>query len=153
MRSVHPCRRRVLLCSTVLDWPAAWGVEERSCAVAGLAAAGVALVASAAVGLVKNICKNKLLQVRAAAEAAQGWPAATEGTGWLARPPSSHRPRCFPCQVLCTGAAVVAYYYPKPWTFPSLIVIGGLVTLVVMRKETIKVGVCGLVGGVGCVRV
>lgn len=35
------------------------------CVGAGLAAAGVALVASAAVGLVKNICKGKLLQVGA----------------------------------------------------------------------------------------
>ncbi|EFN55707.1 hypothetical protein CHLNCDRAFT_35448 [Chlorella variabilis] len=71
---------------------------------AGLAAAGVALVASAALGLVRNICKGRLLQV------------------------------------LCTVAAVIAYYYPKPWTFPSLIVAGGLITLVAMRKNEIKVG-------------
>lgn len=69
---------------------------------AGLAAAGIALVAGAALALVRNICKGRLLQV------------------------------------LCTIAAVVAYYYPKPWTFPSLIVIGGLVTLVAKRKDVIK---------------
>lgn len=49
---------------------------------------------------------------------------------------------CCP-QVLCTGAAVVAYYYPKPWTFPSLIVIGGLVTLVFKRKEVVKASARG----------
>lgn len=42
-------------------------------------------------------------------------------------------------QVLCTGAAIVAYYWPKPWTFPALIVIGGLVTLVAKRKDVVKV--------------
>lgn len=42
--------------------------------------------------------------------------------------------------MLCTVAAVIAYYYPKPWTFPSLIVAGGLITLVAMRKNEIKVG-------------
>ena len=46
---------------------------------AGLAAAGIALVAGAAKGLVRNICKGRLLEV------------------------------------LCTLAAVVAYYWPEPW--------------------------------------
>jgi len=31
--------------------------------------------------------------------------------------------------VLCTVAVVVAYYWPKPYTFPCLIIAGGLVTL------------------------
>ena len=60
-------------------------------------------MASAAQGLVRNICKGRLLQC------------------------------------ICVGSAVVAYYWPQPWTFPSLIIIGGLVTLVAMRKQVIKV--------------
>lgn len=85
--------------SKVLDNPPEW-LEGL---VAGLAAAGIALVASAALHLVRNICKGRLLQV------------------------------------LCTGAAIVAFYWPKPWTFPALIVIGGLVTLVAKRQDVIKV--------------
>ncbi|GAB4823068.1 hypothetical protein N2152v2_010114 [Parachlorella kessleri] len=42
-------------------------------------------------------------------------------------------------QTICVAAAVIAYYYPKPWTFPSLIVAGGLITLVFKRKDVIKV--------------
>ncbi len=45
-----------------------------------------------------------------------------------------------PAQVLCTLAAVVAYYWPKPWTFPALIILGGLITLIAKRKDTIQVG-------------
>ena len=71
--------------------------------VAGLAAAGIALVASASVALTQNICKTRLLQV------------------------------------LATAAAVIAYYYPKPWTFPAVIIIGGLITIAVMRKNIINV--------------
>lgn len=83
----------------VLDSPPAWLLG----AVAGLAAAGIALVASAARSLVSSICKGRLLQV------------------------------------LCTMAAVIAYYYPKPWTFPSLIVAGGLITTVANWHVTVKV--------------
>lgn len=39
---------------------------------------------------------------------------------------------------ICVFAATVAYYYPKAWTFPGLIVIGGIVTLVVNWKEPVK---------------
>lgn len=46
--------------SKVLDKPPEWLLS----VVSGLAAAGVALVASAAMGLVKNICKDRLAQVR-----------------------------------------------------------------------------------------
>ncbi len=72
-------------------------------AAAGLAAAGIALVASAALGLVKNICKGRLLQV------------------------------------IATVSAVVAFYYPKPWTFPAVIIVGGLATIILKRKDVIKV--------------
>lgn len=123
---------------------------------AGLAAAGIALVASAALGLVRNICKGRMLQVCSGGSGG----GVREGR----RPPLAARqcwqpwaPLCcrvtvdaycsarfapnpsLPPQVLCTGAAVVAYYYPKPWTFPSLILIGGLVTLIAKRKDVIKV--------------
>lgn len=150
----------------ILGWAASKVLDESTPGwlnglVAGLAAAGVALVASAALQLVRNICKGRLLQVRSspAARRAAGqrravvrWPmlgaacpscAGLQG-GNLAcvvivssatntSVPSS-------CQVLCTLAAVVAYYWPKPWTFPALIVIGGLVTLVAKRKDVIPVG-------------
>lgn len=73
--------------------------------VAGLAAAGIALVASASVSLTRNICKGRLLQV------------------------------------LATAAAVIAYYYPKPWTFPALIIGGGLISIGVAawKKESIVI--------------
>ena len=92
---------------SILGWAAA-KVLEKDIAwlnglVAGLAAAGIALVASASVALTKNICKTKLLQV------------------------------------LAIAAAVIAYYYPKPWTFPAVIIAGGLITILLMRKDTIKV--------------
>lgn len=83
----------------VLDTPPAWlnGV------VAGLAAAGIALVASAARELVAKICKGRTLQV------------------------------------ICTAAAVVAYYWPKPYVFPSLIILGGIATILLKRKEIVKI--------------
>src|SRR5690242_19593625 len=31
--------------------------------------------------------------------------------------------------IISTGATVIAYYWPKPYTFPSLIGAGGLMTL------------------------
>jgi chromate transporter len=97
-----------LIMLAILGWVASKVLDENTPGwldglVAGLAAAGVALVAGAAQLLVRNICKGRLLQV------------------------------------LCTLAAVVAYYWPKPWTFPALIVIGGLVTLVAKRKDVIQV--------------
>lgn len=96
-----------LLMLSVLGWAAA-SVLQRNLPwlngiVAGLAAAGIALIASACKSLVKNICTNRLLEV------------------------------------IATVSAVIAYYYPKPWTFPSLILLGGLVTIVLMRKNIIKV--------------
>jgi chromate transporter len=96
-----------LLILSILGWAASEvldkDLEWLNGIVAGLAAAGIALVASASVGLSRNICKGKLLQV------------------------------------ISTTCAVVAYYYPKPWTFPSLIVLGGLATIILKRKETINV--------------
>lgn len=91
----------------ILGWVAA-KVLDRDIAwlnglVAGLAAAGIALVASASVSLTKNICKTRLLQS------------------------------------LAIAAAVIAYYYPKPWTFPAVIIAGGIITIVVMRKEALKI--------------
>jgi chromate transporter len=92
---------------SVLGWAAARVLSENigwlNGLVAGLAAAGIALVASAAQALVRNVCKRRTTLV------------------------------------LATAAAVVAFYYPKPWTFPALIVAGGVVTAVLMRKETVKV--------------
>lgn len=60
-------------------------------------------MASAAKGLVANVCKGRLLQV------------------------------------INTAAAVVAFYYPKAWIFPTLIGLGGLTTLILRRKEVVKV--------------
>ena len=80
--------------------------------VAGLAAAGIALIASASVALVRNICKGRLLQV------------------------------------IATTAAVVAYYYPQPWTFPSLIVLGGLTTLAWKWKKNEVMAVADVEAGV-----
>jgi chromate transporter len=80
--------------SKVLDDPPDWltGI------VAGLAAAGIALVASAAKSLLRNICKGRVLEV------------------------------------IATTSGVVAYYYPRQWTFPSLIILGGLATLIINRN-------------------
>ena len=101
-----------LLILSLLGWGAAKALEHPPAwllgLVAGLAAAGIALVASAARALVGSICKGRLLQV------------------------------------LCTLAAVIAYYYPKPWTFPSLIAAGGLITIATNWRQTVKVG--GTVG-------
>ena len=146
--------------------------------LAGLAAAGIALVASASLGLVRNICKGKLLQVgRRAGRRAGRWAgrkfSMRTGKHWstcisfplfivcpsphsrlrlshsfCAPQPElpvshSHRsplpPSLPPClQTLCTAAAVIAYYYPKPWTFPSLIIAAGLITMVLKRKDVIQ---------------
>jgi chromate transport protein ChrA len=59
----------------------------------GVAAVGVALVASAAKGMASKLCATPLLSI------------------------------------ICTLAAVVAYYWPKAYTFPVLIAAGGLLTL------------------------
>lgn len=92
---------------SILGWAAARVLHQNigwlNGLVAGLAAAGIALVASAAIALTKNICKTRLLQV------------------------------------IATAAGVIAYYYPKPWTFPSVIVAGGLITLVAMWKHDVKI--------------
>lgn len=97
-----------LLILSILGWAAARVLHQNigwlNGLVAGLAAAGIALVASAAVSLTKNICTTRLLLV------------------------------------LATASAVIAYYYPQPWTFPSLIVAGGLITLVAMWKQDVKIG-------------
>ncbi|KAG7668186.1 hypothetical protein NADE_008667 [Nannochloris sp. 'desiccata'] len=96
-----------LLILAILGWAAARvldrDIEWLNGVVAGLAAAGIALVASASVALTRNICKTRLLQV------------------------------------LATAAAVIAYYYPKPWTFPACIIAGGIITILVMRKNIINV--------------
>jgi hypothetical protein len=62
------------------------------------------LVADAALGLVYNLCKGRLL-------------------GFI-----------------CTAAGVISFYYPKPWTFPSVIIAGGLVSLAYKwyKKEVVK---------------
>lgn len=49
---------------------------------------------------------------------------------------------------ISTFAAVLAYYWPKPYTFPCVIIFGGLLTLLwsKIRKETLpppKVGALG----------
>lgn len=92
---------------SILGWAAARILHQNigwlNGLVAGLAAAGIALVASAAIALTKNICKTRLLQV------------------------------------IATAAGVIAYYYPKPWTFPSVIVAGGLITLVAMWRQNVKI--------------
>uniref|UniRef100_A0A383W4R4 Chromate transporter n=1 Tax=Tetradesmus obliquus TaxID=3088 RepID=A0A383W4R4_TETOB len=59
----------------------------------GVAAVGVALVASAAKGMASKLCAGPLLSI------------------------------------ICTLAAVIAYYWPKAYTFPALIAAGGLATL------------------------
>lgn len=168
----------------ILGWVASKVLDESTpdwlnALVAGLAAAGVALVAAAALQLVRNICKGRLLQVGAQVGGRGGvqlrhGAAGRGGARWLRRPcvhgtgrrlPAHARARrrcCHPPdspthraslpsrgpppQVLCTLAAVVAYYWPKPWTFPALIVIGGLVTLVVKRKDVVQVGGRGRAG-------
>lgn len=75
----------------------------------GVAAVGVALVASAAKGMASKLCATRLTAI------------------------------------ICTGAAVIAYYWPKAYTFPALIGAGGLLTLgwSYYKKETpapVKVG-------------
>ena len=71
--------------------------------VSGLAAAGIALIASAAVSLNRKINSQKILQI------------------------------------ISTVSAVIAFYWPKPWTFPCLILLGGLTTIILMRKNVINV--------------
>jgi chromate transporter len=41
--------------------------------------------------------------------------------------------------IISTGATVIAYYWPKPYTFPALIGVGGLMTLLwsYYKKETL----------------
>jgi len=96
-----------LLILSIIGWAAARvlgkDIEWLNGIVAGLAAAGIALVASAAVSLSRNICKTTLLKV------------------------------------IATAAAVIAYYYPKPWTFPACIIAGGIITILIMRKNIINV--------------
>jgi len=70
--------------------------------VSGLAAAGIALVASAAVSLNKKINSERILQI------------------------------------IATTSAVIAFYWPKPWTFPCLILLGGLTTIIFKRREIVK---------------
>lgn len=36
--------------------------------------------------------------------------------------------------IINTVAAIISYYYPATWIFPTLILAGGLVTLVTLRK-------------------
>jgi len=71
--------------------------------VSGLAAAGIALIASAAVALNSKINSTRLLQV------------------------------------IATTSAVIAFYWPKPWTFPCLILLGGLTTIIFKRQDIIEV--------------
>ena len=66
--------------------------------LAGLAAVGVALVASAAKGLTYGTCKDRTTMI------------------------------------INAVAAVISYYYPVTWIFPTLILAGGLVTLFTLRK-------------------
>ena len=42
-------------------------------------------------------------------------------------------------QVICTVSAVVAYYYTTAFIFPVLIAAGGLATILLKRKDVIKV--------------
>ncbi|CAL8468154.1 g7693 [Coccomyxa elongata] len=70
--------------------------------VAGLAAMGVALVASAAKGLTYGTCKDRTTMI------------------------------------INAVAAVISYYYPVTWIFPTLILAGGLVTLFTLRKVVSK---------------
>ncbi|KAI8105039.1 hypothetical protein M9435_000211 [Picochlorum sp. BPE23] len=71
--------------------------------VSGLAAAGIALIASAAVALNKKINSERLLQV------------------------------------ISTVSAVIAFYWPKPWTFPCLILLGGLTTIIFKRHQVVQI--------------
>lgn len=43
--------------------------------------------------------------------------------------------------ILCTAAAVATIYKPAPWMFPSLIGLGGLITMVTRRKQQFKIEV------------
>ena len=65
--------------------------------VSGLAAAGISLVAGAAVNLNKKINSTRELLV------------------------------------ISTTSAVIAFYWPQPWTFPCLILLGGLTTMVLSQ--------------------
>ncbi|EIE20647.1 CHR family transporter: chromate ion [Coccomyxa subellipsoidea C-169] len=67
--------------------------------VAGLAAVGVALVASAAKGLTYGTCKDRTTMI------------------------------------INAVAAIISYYFPATWIFPTLILAGGVVTLFTLRKR------------------
>lgn len=69
---------------------------------AGVAAVGVALVASAAKGMAAKLCATPITVI------------------------------------ICTGSTVIAYYWPKAYTFPAVIGAGGLLTLgwSYYKKET-----------------
>ena len=90
-----------LLILSALGWSLAntlaKNVEWLNGMVSGLAAAGIALVAGAAVSLNKRINNTRELQV------------------------------------ISTTSAVIAFYWPRPWTFPCLILLGGL-TSILMSK-------------------
>ena len=90
-----------LLILSALGWSLAntlaKNVEWLNGMVSGLAAAGIALVAGAAVSLNKKINNTRELQV------------------------------------ISTTSAVIAFYWPRPWTFPCLILLGGL-TSILMSK-------------------
>lgn len=72
--------------------------------VPGVAAVGVALVATASKSMCKKLCATPLLAI------------------------------------ICTVIAVIAFYWPKPYTFPVVIVAGGLTTILwsFYKKEAPK---------------
>jgi len=72
--------------------------------VPGVAAVGVALVATASKSMCKKLCATPLLAI------------------------------------ICTATAVIAFYWPKPYTFPVVIVAGGLTTILwsFYKKEAPK---------------
>lgn len=39
--------------------------------------------------------------------------------------------------IINTVAAVISFYYPVTWIFPTLILAGGLVTLITLRKKVV----------------
>jgi chromate transporter len=90
-----------LLILSALGWSLAntlsKNVEWLNGMVSGLAAAGIALVAGAAVSLNKKINNTRELQV------------------------------------ISTTSAVIAFYWPRPWTFPCLILLGGLTTMLLSK--------------------
>jgi chromate transporter len=84
--------------------------------VSGLAAAGISLVAGAAVNLNKKINSTRELLV------------------------------------ISTTSAVIAFYWPQPWTFPCLILLGGLTTMVlsqVLKRQGSTPSQKNMAAGVG----